>query len=121
VTAREALAEVEALGFHLALRPGGLRLKGKGEPPPELLGMIRDHRDGLLALLEEDARLWAAHEASLAAGRVVPFPAHLLGYVHPSIRHLVAGGGAAGGSESDHEVDHKTTYFQQEILEKRSI
>lgn len=89
MTPREARAEVEGRGFRLALRPGGLRLTGASEPPPDVLALIREHRDGLLALLEEDARLYAAHKESLAAGRVVPFPPHLLCYVHPSIRHLV--------------------------------
>lgn len=96
MTPGEARAEVEGLGFRLALRPGGLRLTGAGEPPPDVLALIHEHRNSLLALLEEDARLWAAHEASLAAGRVVPFPPHLLGYVHPSIRHLVTVGEVPG-------------------------
>lgn len=90
MTPREALAEVEGSGFRLALRPGGLRLTGPDEPPPEVLTLIREHRDGLLSLLEAEARADAAHEASLAAGRLVPFPAHLVPLVHPSIRHLVA-------------------------------
>lgn len=88
MTPREALAEVSGLGYRLSLRPGGLRLTGEGEPPPELLGLIQEQREGLLALLEEDARRWAAHEASMAAGRLVPFPAHAVPLVHPSIRHL---------------------------------
>ena len=87
---REALAEVEGLGYRLGLRPGGLRLTGEGEPPPEVLALICEHREGLLAILEAEARAWAAHEASLAAGRVTSFPAHLLGLLHPSLRRLVA-------------------------------
>lgn len=89
MTPQHVLVEVEGLGYRLALRPGGLRLTGESEPPPEVLGLIREHRDALLALLEDDARRWAAHEASLAAGRIVPFQAHLVPLVHPSIRHLV--------------------------------
>ena len=89
MTARGALAEVEGLGYRLALRPGGLRLTGEGEPSPELLALIQEHRDGLLSFLEEEARRRKAHEESLAAGRIVPFPAHLVPLVHPSIRHLV--------------------------------
>lgn len=90
MTPREALAEVQGTGYRLALRPGGLRLTGEGEPPPGVLALIREHRDGLLSLLETEARADAAHEASLAAGRLVPFPAYLVPLVHPSIRHLVA-------------------------------
>jgi len=89
VTPREALREAEGLGYRLALRPGGLRLTGEGEPSPEVLGLIREHRDALLTLLEDDARRWAAHESSIAAGRIVPFRPHLVPLVHPSIRHLV--------------------------------
>ena len=54
-----------------------------------LLALIQEHRDGLLSFLEEEARRRKAHEESLAAGRIVPFPAHLVPLVHPSIRHLV--------------------------------
>lgn len=88
MTPREALAGVEGLGYRLTLRPGGLRLNGKDEPPPELLALIREHREELMGFLEAEARAWASHEASLAAGRVTPFPAHLRGLLHPSIRHL---------------------------------
>lgn len=102
MTPREALVEVEGLGYRLALRPGGLRLVGRGEPSPEVLALIHEHRDGLLALLEEEARAWGAHEASLAAGRVTPFPAHLLDLVHPSIRHLVAGHGPPQKARDGH-------------------
>lgn len=92
MTPREALAEVEGLGYRLGLRPGGLRLSGDAEPSPEVLELIQENRDGLLALLEAEARADAAHEASLAAGRLVPFPAHLVPLVHPSIRHLAEAG-----------------------------
>jgi hypothetical protein len=90
MTPREAFAEVEGLGYRLSLRPGGLRLNGASEPPRELLVLINEHRDALLAFLDDDARRWTVHEASLATGRIVPFPARLLDFVHPSIRHLVA-------------------------------
>lgn len=90
MTPREVLAKVEWLGFGLALRPGGLRLTGRANPPFDVLALIHEHRDGLVSLLEAEARGDAAHEASLEAGRVTPFPAHLLALVHPSIRHLVA-------------------------------
>ena len=93
MTPREVLAEVEGSGFRLALRPGGLRLTGMAEPPPIVQALIREHRGALLAFLEADARAQAAHDASLAAGRLTTFPAHLLGLVHPSIRHLVTAGG----------------------------
>lgn len=108
MTPREALAEVEGLGYRLGLRPGGLRLSGEGEPSPEVLGLIREHRDGLLSLLEEDAQRCAAHDASLAAGRVTPFPAHLLEFVHPSIRHLVAAEPARKGRQWAPSVPLKT-------------
>ena len=91
MTPQEAFAEVEGLGYRLALRPGGLRLTGDTEPSPEVLALIAGHRDALIAQLEDDTRRWKAHEESLAAGRIVPFQVHLLPYVHPSIRHLVAG------------------------------
>jgi hypothetical protein len=102
VTAREALAEVEGLGYRLSLRPGGLRLTGEGEPPPELLALIQEHRDALLSFLEEEARRWKAHEESLATGRIVPFPAHLAPLVHPSIRHLVEAQGPAKKGRNRH-------------------
>lgn len=92
MTPRAVLDEAEGLGYRLALRPGGLRLTGADAPPPDLLALIQEHRDGLLALLEEEAQRCAAHETSLAAGRLTPFPAHLVDLVHPSIRHLVAVG-----------------------------
>jgi hypothetical protein len=82
------LAEVEGLGYRLTLRPGGLRLKGKDEPPAELLALIREHREELMGFLEAEARAVGAHEASLAAGRVTTLDPRLRGYVHPSIRHL---------------------------------
>lgn len=88
MTPPEVLGRVEGLGYRLGLRPGGLRLKGEGEPPPEVLAMIREHRDGLLALMEATEKAWEAHEAGLEAGRVTPFPDRLRGYVHPSIRDL---------------------------------
>ena len=43
----EARAEGEGLGYRLGLRLGGLRLAGEGEPPSEVLALIREHRDGL--------------------------------------------------------------------------
>lgn len=102
MTPREALAEVEGLGYRLGLRPGGLRLAGSGEPPPEVLALIQEHRDGLLSLLEAEARADAAHDASLAAGRLVPFPASLVPLVHPSIRHLVDAGERPKNSQNGH-------------------
>lgn len=87
MTPRGALAEVEGVGYHLTLRPGGLRLTGPSEPPPGVVALIREHRGELMDFLEAEARAWEAHEASLAAGRVTHFPAHLQAYLHPSIRH----------------------------------
>lgn len=90
MTPREVLVELFRQGYCLSLRPGGLRLACDGEAPPEVLGLIREHRAGLIALLEDDARRCSAMEGSIAAGRITPFPPHLLELVHPSIRHLVA-------------------------------
>jgi hypothetical protein len=55
VTPPEVLAQVEGFGYRLGLRPGGLRLSGGTEPPPEVLALIQAHRDGLLALLVAEA------------------------------------------------------------------
>lgn len=88
MTPREALAEVECLGYRLTLRPGGLRLTGPSEPPHEVKALILEHREELVEYMEAEARAVVAHEASLAAGRVTLFPAHLRAYVHPSIRAL---------------------------------
>jgi hypothetical protein len=55
VTPPEVLAQVEGLGYRLGLRPGGLRLSGGTEPPPEVLGLIQGHRAGLLGLLMMEA------------------------------------------------------------------
>ena len=81
MTPREVLGRAEGLGFHLSLRPGGLRLTGATEPPPDLLGLIAEHRPALLALLEADA----AHDASLAADRVTTFPDYLAHLVDPAL------------------------------------
>jgi hypothetical protein len=56
VTPPEVLAELNGLGYRLGLRPGGLRLTGKVAPTPEVLGLVRDHRAELMALLVEDAQ-----------------------------------------------------------------
>lgn len=87
MTPRDVLGRAEGLGFHLSLRPGGLRLTGATEPPPDLLGLIAEHRPALLALLallEEHAEARAAHDASLAADRVTTFPDYLAALVHPA-------------------------------------
>lgn len=89
MTPREALAEVEGLGYRLGLRPGGLRLSGCAEPSPDVLAIIKEHRDGLLSFLEDDARKEKAHADSLARGRITPFPTSLLGLLDASIRGLV--------------------------------
>ena len=80
MTPREVLGHAEGLGFRLSLRPGGLRLTGATDPPPDLLALIAEHRPALLALLECDA----AHDASLAAVRVTTFPGYLAALVHPA-------------------------------------
>ena len=84
MTPREVLGQVEGLGFRLSLRPGGLWLTGAGEPAPELLGLIAEHRPALIALLEADDEACAAHDASLAAVRVTTFPGYLAALVHPA-------------------------------------
>jgi hypothetical protein len=85
VTPPELRRHLEGLGFNLSLRPGGLRLSGAAAPPTDLLGLIADHRVALLALLEAEALIFAAHDASLAADRVTVFPEHLARLVHPSL------------------------------------
>ena len=91
MTPGDILSELGKGGFRLILRPGGLHLTppgDRGDPPLDLFAQIAEHRASLIELLKVDARAWEAHEASLAAGRVTPFPAHLRTYVDPSIRHL---------------------------------
>ena len=85
MTPPEVLSRAEGLGFHLSLRPGGLRLTGATEPPADLLALIAEHRDALLALLEEHAEARAAHDASLAADRVTTFPDYLAHLVDPAL------------------------------------
>jgi len=85
VTPLEVLGKVSDQGYHLALRPGGLRLTGCGEPLPDLLALIAAHRPGLLALLESETPARAAHEASLLAGRITTFPESLAHYLHPAL------------------------------------
>lgn len=98
MTPCEVLATVRGLGYRLGLRPGGLRLTGTGEPSPEVLGLIREHREDLLAFLEVDEKAWAAFEASCKAGRTVPFSRRLLSFVHPSLRAIAE---AEGEPESE--------------------
>ena len=86
MTPQEVLEELGGMGYRLYLRPGGVRLAGEGIPPPKLLDLIREHRDGLMDLLEAEAQVWEAHQASKTAGRVTTLPAHVLGLVHPSLR-----------------------------------
>jgi hypothetical protein len=93
VIPREVLSELEGLGFRLTLRPGGLRLTGEAVPPPMVLALVRENRDALIDFLETEARVQAAHQASLVAGRLTNFPAHLLTFVQPSIRRVVASDG----------------------------
>ena len=86
MTPREVLTLIGGSGFQLCLRPGGLRLSGKGELPPEVITLIRDHRKGLIAVLEGIAQSWVAHETSLASNRVVNVPPHVVPFIHPSLR-----------------------------------
>lgn len=119
------LAEVEGLGYRLTLRSGGLHLKGKAEPPPELLSLILEQRESLIDLLRAEADSWAAHEASLAAGRVTKFPAHLLGYLPPSIRpseYQCLGEGVATGkikppspSTGSGAPSHRVSYTENSL------
>lgn len=87
---QDVLAEVEGSGFRLTLRPGGLRLTGGAAPPPNVLALIREHRGALVEALEVKARAQAAHQESLNVGRVTSIAPHIVGWIHPSIRHLVA-------------------------------
>jgi hypothetical protein len=72
VTPREVLGHAKGLGFRLSLRPGGLRLTGAEEPPPELVALIREHRDALLALLEWEAQAWPKEVSEGITARVSP-------------------------------------------------
>jgi hypothetical protein len=76
-----------------------LRLTCAGDPQPELLKVIHEHRPSLIAFIEAENRLWAAHQASLEAGRITLFPKNLLDLVHPSIRATVSSE-AAGAWDS---------------------
>jgi hypothetical protein len=86
----EVLTLIQARGYRLSLRPGGIRLTGAAQPPDEVRLLIADNRGALLAFLKAEAGAWERHEASLAAGRVTAFPAHLLDLVHSSLRALLA-------------------------------
>jgi hypothetical protein len=56
VRALQILLLAEAHGVRIALdEAGGLRMEAEAEPPPELVAMLREHRDALLALLDHDA------------------------------------------------------------------
>lgn len=91
MTPGDILSELGKRGYRLTLWPGGLHLSppaDRGDPPLDLFALIAEHRPSLIEVLEAEAQAVEAHEASLAAGRVTPFPAHLRAYVHPSIRHL---------------------------------
>jgi hypothetical protein len=57
---------------------------------PELLAMIRERQAGPEAL-EAEARSWAACEASIAAGRMTPFPAAWLEAESKALDDLVLG------------------------------
>lgn len=53
MTPQDALAELTGLGYRLGLRPGGLRLTGNQTPCTVVLDLVREHRDGLILLLQE--------------------------------------------------------------------
>ena len=83
MTPQEVLAQISARGYHLAYRPGGLRITGSVPATDEVRSLIAGHREALMTLLEEEAKAWAAMEASLAAGRLTSFPEHLHYLVDP--------------------------------------
>lgn len=90
MTPRDILALVKSAGHRLVLRPGGLRLTCEGAPDPKLLKLLHEHRPSLIAFLEAENCFWAAHQASLEAGRVTLLPKRLLDLVHPSLRPMVS-------------------------------
>lgn len=90
MTPRDVLIQVESAGHRLNLRPGGLRLICAGDPQPELLELIREHRASLLSLLEAEKSALAAHQASLDAGRITTPPKHLLNLVHPPLQSIAS-------------------------------
>ena len=66
MTPSEVLRQVKWLGCSLTLSEGKVTLSGPGEPPLQLQELIKQHRAELIEWMEASA----AHEASLAAGRI---------------------------------------------------
>ena len=76
------------MGYRLALSPDGLSLSGPGEPSKQVLEVIRQHKEEVVAWLESEAAAWTTHEASIAAGRVTK--------LSPRVVDLLASRGATG-------------------------
>jgi hypothetical protein len=55
----------ECLGYRLVLRPGGLRIEGKCEAPRDVLALVREHRDAIVALLLQDLEDLAEERAGI--------------------------------------------------------
>jgi hypothetical protein len=82
---QDVLSRVTAMGYRLCYRPGGLRITGNIPVSDEVRSLIAGNRESLIAFLAGEAKLWAAMEASLAAGRVTTFPEHLHRLVQPAL------------------------------------
>jgi hypothetical protein len=108
VTPPEVLEQLEALGYRLDLRPGGLRLSGGTKPTSEVLALIQAHRAELLALLvaeserdllEERAGIlefqagFTRGEADLRAGVATEQNEPALSAARPETRHRQGGPG----------------------------
>lgn len=77
MTPEAVLAHLRARGFHLGLRAGRLHLSrthSGSEPKPEDWELIHEHRAALIDYLEEFEAAYAAHQASLEAGRITSVP-----------------------------------------------
>ena len=65
-TSGAAMASLRARGYRLSLRPGGLRLAGGLGTPPHVLALVRQHREGLISILEAEAKVTAEDLAGTA-------------------------------------------------------
>lgn len=72
MTPFELLALAEAKGVRFAIGEGGIRMTAEVPAPPELLVMLRQQRDAILALLDHDAGEAAAMAEHYAAPVAAP-------------------------------------------------
>lgn len=74
MTPEQTLQTLSEAGVRLRVRSGRLELAGPTETRDWAQGLIREQFSALLCLLEKEERLWEAHLASLAAGRLTAPP-----------------------------------------------